>query len=270
MDIYDRINNAEYISKCNSTEENRYIMALNEIDFWDVYRESKYSDTFLIIDKNGNINFFIKLITPQLIGELLENNKISLQAEWNYYGPEVILSIGKLGNIPGFILEINKNMDNFIIQRFFKSGRVFVQYIIEDEKGIIKLFTEEIQVKREFIERLKYFVELDFYKKYPRIKREETSNEKGYYIKTSADINILEEILDAADGLSHKIRNKQITVYVEANDFYKVIFRGDMQSIGILLDEVCKRIIIFEEGMTEIPGVPFFKYRNGLLYFFEK
>lgn len=269
MNIYDIINNAAYITKCNSIEDNKYIVALDKIDFWDVYREIKLRDTFLIIDKRGNINFFIKLNDPFLIKDLLERNKISLYVEWNYYGPEIILDIEGLERIPGFILELNKDVDVFILQKFLKNREAFVQYIIQDEKGIIKLFTEKIQVNGNFIERLKYFIELDFYGVYPRIIEEEELYESGYYIKTNSDINVLEEVLNITDGLSCQITNEPIKVHVETNDFYKIIFSGDIQNIKIVLDEISKKINIIDEGRTEVMGKPFFKYKNGLLYFFK-
>ena len=270
MDIYNLIDNAAYIAKCNSTEENKYIMALDKIDFEDVYRELKYRDTFLIIDKKGDINFFIKLNDPTIIKYLLGSNKISIHAEWNYYGPEILLKIDVIERIPGFILELENNMDAFILQRLLKNSKAFIQYIIQDEKGIIKLLTEKIKMDRNFIERLKYYIELDYYEKYPRIIEEEIDGENGYFIKTQARIETLEEVLVVIEGLKIEGTNEQIIVYVEANDFYKVIFSGDIIIIKIIIDEISKSVNIIEEGRTEVSGKPFFKYCNGLLYFFEK
>lgn len=266
MNIYDILKNAAYVTKCNSTCENKYIMELDKNDFWDVYREIKMRDTFLIIDKKGEINFYINLEGLDLLKHLSGSNNISINADWNYYGPEIILNIDGFGRIPGFILELEKKLDAFILQRFFKNHEVFVQYIIQDEKGIIKLFTEKIQMNNEFIERLKYYIELDFYKMYPRITEEKTGNEKGYYIKTNNDIKILEEILEIVQESKAQMINVSTTVYAEDDEFYKIIFFGDIQ---IILDRLLKKINIIEEGSTEVKGKPFFRYKNGLLYFFE-
>lgn len=270
MDIYDIINNAAYITKCNSTEENKYIKILDKNDFLDVYEEIKLRNTFLIIDKKGNINFYIKLKAPYLIKDLAEGNKISLFTDWSYYGPEIILNIKGMERIPGFILELDKNLDVFTLQKFLKNKEAFIQYVIQDEAGIIKLLTEKIIIDEGFVERLKYFIELDFYEAYPIITESEKLDEEGYYIKTNSDINVLEEVLNITGGLSWQITDEPITVHVEADDFYTVIFSGDMTNIGAILDEISKKINIIEEGRTKVTGKSFFQYKNGLLYFFKK
>jgi hypothetical protein len=243
-------------------------MTLDKIDFLDVYREIKYRDTFLIIDKKGDVNFFIKLNDPTIIKDLLGNNKTSIYVEWNYYGPEILLKIDGIERIPGFILELENNMDAFILQRLLKNSEAFIQYIVQDEKGIIKLLTEKIKMDRNFIERLKYYIELDYYEKYPRIIEEEIDEENGYFIKTRAEIEVLEEVLDVVEGLKIQGANEPIIVHVEANDYYKIIFSSDMINIKNILLELYKRINVMEEGRTVVKGKPFFKYSKGLLYFF--
>lgn len=270
MDIYNLIDNAAYIAKCNSTEENKYIMALDKINFWDVYRELKFRDTFLIIDKKGNINFFIKLNDPTIIKNLLDNNKTSIYAEWNYYGPEIFLKIDGIERIPGFILELENNMDASILQKLLKNSEAFIQYIVQDEKGIIKLLTEKIKMDRNFIERLKYYIELDYYEKYPRIIDEDIYEKNGYYIKVLGEIKVLEEIMNRVSRLAALYTNEIITVHIKANDFYKIIFSGDIIIIKKIINEISNNVNIIEEGITEVRGKPFFKYSNGLLYFFEK
>lgn len=270
MDIYNLINSAAYITTCNSTEENKYIMALDNTDFWNVYKELKCRDTFLIIDKKGNINFFIKLIDITIIKDLLRSNNIYIRVEWNNYGPEIIIERDGLQRIPGFILQLKNNMDDFILQRFLENNEVFIQYIIQDEKGIIKLLTEKKQMDKNFIERLKYYIELDFYSEYPRILEEERNEEYGYYIKTHEELKVLEEVLDIVSGIKHSNTNEQITVHVEVDGFYKIIFSGDILNIENLMDEICNKINVIEKGRTEVRGKPFLKYKNGLLYFFQK
>lgn len=267
MDIYDIINNAAYIAKCNSTEENKYIRILDKNEFLDVYEEIKLRNTFLIIDKKGNINFFIKLKDPFLIKDLTENNKIYLFADWSCYGPEIILDIKGMERIPGFILELDKNLDVFILQKFLKNKEAFIQFIVQDEQGIIKLLTEKTIIDEGFVERLKYFIELDFYGAYPIITESEELDEEGYYIKTNSDINVLEEILNITGGLSRQIANESVVVHVKADDFYTIIFLGDTTNIGAIFDEVSKKINIVEEGRAMVTGKPFFQYKNGLLYF---
>lgn len=266
MNIYDKIKNAAYITKCNSTGWNKYIMELDKNDFWDVYREIKLRDTFLIIDKKGEINFYVKLKELDLLKHLSGSNNISINADWNYYGPEIILNIDGFNRIPGFILELEKKLDVFILQRFLNNHEVFVQYIMQDEKGIIKLFTEKIQMNNDFIEKLKYCIELDFYKMYPRIVEEKAGGEKGYYIKTNNDIKILEEIMEIVQESKVQMINVSTTVYAEDDEYYKIIFTGD---IHIIFDRLLKKINIIEQGNTEVKGKPFFRYKNGLLYFFE-
>jgi hypothetical protein len=268
LDIYNIINNAAYITKCNSTDDKKYIMALDKMEFFDVYRELKYRDTFLIVDKKENINFFIKLNELTIIKNLLGSNKISISSKWNYYGLEITLRIDGFGRIPGFIMEVENNMDAFIIQRFLKSREVFVHYIIQDEKGIIKLLTKKIKLDENFIESLRYYIELDFYGKYPRIVEEEMYDENGYYIKVHRELEILEEVLEIVRGLETLNIDGLIAVHVEVNDFYKIIFSGDMISIKIAIDEISNSIQIIETGRTRVKGKPFFKYIRGLLYFY--
>jgi hypothetical protein len=268
LDIYNRINNATYVTKCNSAYDKKYIMALDEVEFLDVYRELKHRDTFLILDKKENINFFIKLNELTIIKNLIGSNKISISAEWNYYGLEITLRIDGFGRIPGFIMEVENNMDAFIIQRFLKSREAFVHYIMQDEKGIIKLLTEKIKLDENFIESLRYYLELDFYGKYPRVIEDEMYDENGYYIKVHGELKILEEVLDIVRGLKTLNTDGLIAVHVEANDFYKIIFSGDMINIEIAIDEISNSIQIIETGRTRVKGKPFFKYIKGLLYFY--
>lgn len=269
MNIYDKIKNAAYITKCNSTGENKYIMPLYKEDFEDVYREIRLRDTFIIIDKNGDVNFYIKLKKLSFLGYLHENNNLSIRAAWNYYGPEIILNIDGLEEISGFILQLENERDIFILQSFLRKHEAYIQYIIQDEKGIIKVLTKKIQISRDFTERLKYYIELDFNRSYPRIVEEKIDNEKGYYIKTCSEIKVLEEILDTVQESKTEISNGSIKVHVEAGDFYKIIFTGDIQNIKIIFDKLLKKVNILEEGSVEVRGKPFFMYKNGLLYFFH-
>ena len=243
-------------------------MALDKMEFLDVYRELKYRDTFLIVDKKENINFFIELNELTIIKNLLGSNKISISSEWNYYGVEITLRIDGFRRIPGFIMQVQNNMDAFIIQRFLISREVFVHYIIQDEKGIIKLLTEKIKLNENFIESLRYYLELDFYGKYPRIVEAEMYEENGYYIKVHKELEILEEVLEIVRGLKTLKTDGLIAVHVEANDFYKIIFSGDMINIKIAIDEISNNLQIIETGRTRVKGKPFFKYIRGLLYFY--
>lgn len=268
MDIYDLISNAEHITKCKSTEENKYIMTLEKADFWDVYKESGIRDTFIIIDKKGEINFYIKLKQLDQLKDLLHSNNIFLDAEWNYNGPEIILNIDGLERIPGFIFEIQKNMDAFILKKFLKNQEIFVQYFTQDERGIIKLLTKKMQLHNNFIERLKYYIELDYYGVYPRIKDEKIESENGYYIRTDWKTSILQEVLDIAEKIEKKFTKGSITIHVEAKDFCSFIFSGDMQNIKLIIDKISKRVNIIEEGRIDVRGKPFLKYKSGLLYFY--
>lgn len=269
MDTFDLIENAEYISNCKSTKENKYIMPLDKIDFWDVYRESTIRDTFLLIDISDNINFYIKLKDLTKLSILLGNNNISICVQWNYYGPEIILNIDGLAKIPGFVFEINKNFDLFILQKFLKQQYIFIQYIIQDEKGIIKLLTKKVLLDSSFIEKLKYFIELDFYNAYPRIDEEDIVNKNGYYITTNSDITILEDVLDMAENLKKQFTKGTLTIHVEAREEYTFILSGKAENVKIMLDGLLMSINIREEGRTYVRGIPFFKYENELLYFFN-
>lgn len=269
MDIYDIINNAAFTPRCNSTKENKYIMVLDRMEFWDVYRGVEGRNTFLVIDKEGDINFYIKLNDLLIIKELHENSRISLDVEWNKYGPEIVLAIEGIERIQGFILELGNDADVFILQRFIKNQKIYVQYIVQDEAGIIKLLTQKVQIEDSFVERLKYYVEMDFYSQYPRIDEEETCEEKGFYIKTEMRAEVLEEVLNTAEEFRIPYKNKSITVYITADDFYRVIFSGDMQYVKNIMIEMSKRINVMEEGSTIVRGKPFFRYCNGLLYFFK-
>lgn len=269
MNIYDLIENAEYVKKCDSTDGNKYIMPLDKAGFWSVYKESELRDTFLIIDKKGDINFYIKLEDIRRIEYLLHSNNNKIYAEWNNDGPEIILSIDGFEKIPGFIMELNNNMDLFIIQRFLKNRSLFVQYIMEDDKGIIKLLTREMQLDKDFIERLKYYVELDYYQEYPRIEEEAAEHEKGHYIKIEGKEDKLQEVFDIVEEVEKELTKGSITLHVEAEDFIYFIFSGDIEHIKTIIDKIGCRINIIEEGMTQLKGKPFFKYNNGLLYFFK-
>jgi hypothetical protein len=269
LDIFNVINNAAYMEKCNSTEDSKYIMALDKIGFWDVYKEIKYRDTFLIIDKKGNINFFIKLNDLTNVKDLLGNNKISIYTNWNCHGPEIVLDINGLERVPGFIFELENNTDAFILKRFLENSEAYVQYIIQDEEGIIKLLTEKVQIDSNFTNRLKYYIELDFHDEYPRIKDKEIYEELGYYIKTYGDTKVLEEVLNVAVSLKTQSCDELITVHVEADDFYKIIFSGDILNIKTLIDEIAGKVNIIEEGRTEVGGKPFFQCNRGLLYFLK-
>jgi hypothetical protein len=268
LELYELIDNAEYDTACGELNYTMHIIIMDKKDYGDVYREIEDKSTFLLVDKKGTLNFFIKLEKGFSLERVIESQP-QIFTDRNIWGPEVVVNFGMDNEFTAFTLEFDNKYDLYLMKKLLESGELFFQYIVQDEHGLIKLMSKEIKTGEEFVERLKYMLEFSFHGMYPRIDRVAEGKKETCFITCNRNINDLEAIVDAIDDFSTMGYNDEFNVYVDADDCYKIIFSGNIPNIEKLKREILRKINIYDEGTTALSGKPLLKYKRGLVYFFR-
>jgi hypothetical protein len=266
LNLYEIINDAEYAVKCGDLNCTNHIVILDKKEYGDVYREIENKTTFLLVDKKNNINFFVKLEEGFFIEHII-NCEPQIFINRDICGPEVVVNFGLDNEFTAFTLELDKKYDLFVIKKLLESTAVHYQYVIQDESGIIKLFSKKIEIGEGFIEKLKYMLEFSYYCRYPRIDMVQDDNREAFFMEVKGELSNLEMLMDIMDDLGKMSYNDDFNVYIDGYENYKIFFSGYVPNIDIIKNKILMKTGILEEGISHISGKAFFRYNKGLIYF---
>lgn len=268
MEIFEIVEKTKNNSTYKPLSSNGYMVPLNSREYDYVYRELRYKNAFHFTDINGDLNFLIKINMGKDIERVVKNRKI-LDVIGKKEGPCIELNIEDMDQKYLFVFNLKNEVSMLNIKSLLNKQKIYLHFIICDEKSCIKNFTALFELNEIIVEKFRYFTELCYYQSYPRIDFTGDSNKKAWVVIFDESFEILDEILEITDKLKNWGSMDKFNVYIEYKDGLALIISGECNNINYIKKEIGKRYKIIKEYEDTPKGKPFFRYDRGMMYFFN-
>lgn len=248
----------------------KQVLPLKFNDYANLYNALKFNETYHYVDIEDKLNFIVRFDSRSNINDII-NSKTSLYVSREYDTPviEFIFETGNNSLNYKYKFDLLDKRTLLSVKHIIENKKVYMHFLTLNNNLLYKSYSCSIDLDEYTINKFRYFTEYCYNGHCPRIPFEGFTSQSVYCLSLICDESVLEELLDITEKLQKWGSRDAFIVSVGMSNNFNVFFHGTFSNLDYYKKELSKKYELIGEGDDQAPEKPFFKYDQGLLYFFK-